>query len=229
VIKPALLAALLFPLAANAQNSLTLNWSLGGGPTIATPSGRHTRLPSTENCFSCKKTDQIITGADVGKFHAALRASGQPGSVGLAIQMELMFNHTISVPHMPAGKTCTQFACEQQRNALVDDAWIIGGGFEFAPLKDVFASPYVAVTGGLSLNQLQWNEDSTMSSVLTGKAVQFGPYVAAGIGVRLRISNSIAGFVDWRYYATLVTPGATMRPLSFGLLFRTRLTDDLEY
>ena len=214
---------------AGAQNVTTLEWSLSAGPSTAMPSGRRTRLPSSQNCFSCKKTDQLITGADVGKFHVAFRAGGVPSRLGLAVQLEGMFNHSTSAPHAPPPKTCGLYACEQKRQALVDDAWILGGGLQFVPLDAKRVSPFVAVTGGLSLNQISWSEDSTASSVLTGKAVQFGPYVAAGVGVRMRIKPWMSAFVEWRYYATLVTPGASMTPLSFGIRLRSKLSDDLEY
>jgi hypothetical protein len=229
VIRKAFFALAVLSATADAQNVLTLNWSLSAGPSTATPSGRTTRLPASKTCFSCKKTDELVTGADVGKFHVAFRATGKPNNLGLAVSMEGMFNHATSEPYDPPPPTCTRYSCEQKRQALVDNAIILGAGLDYSPLSAKRVSPYLAVTGGLSLNSVAWSEDSTLNNDLSGKATQFGPYVAAGAGVRVRIKKWISAFAEWRYYATLVTPGSTMRPLSFGIVLHTRLSDDTEY
>jgi len=55
---------LLLASALQAQRVTTLDWSFGAGPSTATPSGRRSRVASNDPCFSCKKTDQLVNGAD---------------------------------------------------------------------------------------------------------------------------------------------------------------------
>jgi hypothetical protein len=198
-----------------------IRFHLSFGPTTATSSGRTIKLPIPSQCFSCPKTEEVVSGADRGAYHMAIGASGVPGHVGLALRMELMFNRTTSDPYVAPPPTCKSLQCTQPRKAEEDKAYMVVGGLDFAPLDRKVVSPYVTIDGGLQLNRLKWRQDSSTTSELSGKGLAFGPFVAVGAGVRAAV-RQWAAFIEWRRFATFQTPGSQMSPLSVGVQYRAK-------
>lgn len=224
------LAALLTSSVAAAQYSiadppLSIRWSIALGPSTATSSGRTTDVPIFEQCFSCQRTTEVVSGADNGVFHAGLVATGVPGRLGFALRFEGMLNLSTSEPYVAPPKTCVGLDCRQLRKAEKDNAFMFVGGLEYAPLDKLPVSPYLAVGGGLERNQVRWRQDSSTTSALSGKAAAFGPFAAVGGGLRATVGRW-AAFMEWRTFRTFVTPGAQMSPLSIGVQYRPKRAPD---
>jgi len=204
-----------------ADPPLNIRWSFAFGPSTATSSGRTVRLQDSNNCFSCPKTEEVVSGADRGLYHVALAATGAPSRFGLALRLELMFNRNTSDPYIAPAPTCAQLRCTQRRKAELDDAYMFVGALDFAPLDKKLLSPYVTLGGGFGLNRVKWRLDSSTTSDLKGNAIAFGPFAAVGGGVRATLGMWAAS-IEWRHFVTFVTPGSQMAPLSFGVQYRPK-------
>jgi hypothetical protein len=204
-----------------ADPPLYLRWGFSAGPSTAQSSGRTLGLPTDDNCFSCPRVSEVVSGADKGSFSAALTASGIPSRLGIALRLETMFNRNTSAPYVSPPRTCVGLDCEVYRKAEIDDAWALVGGIDYAPLDDKVVAPYLTLGGGMALNRLKWRQDSSTTSPLSGIAIAFGPLALVGGGVRATF-RSWAAFIEWRQFMTFVTPGSQMTPLSFGIQYRPR-------
>jgi hypothetical protein len=163
----------------------------------------------------------VVSGADKGSFHGVLSATGAPGSLGLALRLEVMFNRNTSAPYVSPPPTCAGLACDLPRKSEVDDAWALVGGIDYSPFDAWKVAPYVALGGGISVNLLKWRQDSSTTSSLNGDAVAFGPLAHVAAGARATFGRW-AAFMEWRQVTTFVTPGSKMTPLSFGVQYRPK-------
>jgi len=215
------------PATASAQDDefYSLRWTIAGGPSIATPSGNKLKLSgSPAGCYTCGRTLQRVVGADEGKYHAALNVAGDI-RFNLTLRGELNYSHAMSLQSKLPPRECPPpgiYRCYQDRKSLIDNAWYLGGGLEWAPYKKFPVVPYVTATGGISLNMFAWNWDTTgTNSIPSTHAKAFGSYVSGGLGARARIKSALA-FVETRRFTNFSTPGTAMTAYSFGLQYWLR-------
>src|SRR5262249_27843450 len=145
-------------------------------------------------------------------------------ALDFTIRGELMYNHSESPSQKAPPRYCfTPYKCFQDRKALKDDIYYLGGGFEFAPTRSLIQmtevrqffdrvpiEPYVTVTGGLSLNKIQFNWDTTGTSTKIDQRAQgFGSYISGGLGLRVRAKNVFV-FAETRRFQNFANAGRSM-------------------
>jgi hypothetical protein len=222
-----LLALLLAPATLSAQEDefYALRWTAAFGPSSATPSGNKLKLSGAyPTCFTCGRNFQRVVGANDSRYHASLNVAGDI-RFNLTIRGELNYSHATSLPSKLPPRECPPpgiYKCYQDRKSLVDNAWYLGGGLEWTPFKKIPVMPYVAATGGLTLNAFRWNWDTTgTNSVPTMNAQAFGAYMSGGFGASARV-KSVLGFFEARRFINFSTPGTAMISYSLGVQYWLR-------
>jgi hypothetical protein len=232
-VKPVVLAALVAFSVIDCATALaqddfySLRWSVAAGPGLATPSGNKLTLTGNPGCYTCGRTFQRVVGATDARYHAVMNVAGDIG-YDLTIRGELNYSHATSRQTKLPRRVCPPpgiYTCFQDRKALIDNAWYLGGGLEWAPYKQLPVVPYVTASGGLTLNKFAWNWDTTGTvSIPTTRAKAFGSYVTGGAGFRARYRNMVA-FIETRRFMNFSTPGTAMISFSFGLQYWARYRD----
>lgn len=216
---------LLAPAMASAQDDehYTLRWALAGGLSVATPSGNRLTIANTTGCNTCGRTIQRVIGADHSTYHGGLNVAGDI-KLNMTIRGELMYNHSYSDFAKPPARSCIGFRCWQDRKALKDDSYFLGGGVEWAPWKKWVATPYVTTTLGLAMNRVRWTWDATgdPNAKLDGNARSFGSYTSSGLGVRVRTKTNVVVYAETRRFFLIAAPGTALASFSLGLQYWSR-------
>jgi hypothetical protein len=194
-----------------AQEAPRIRWSLAGGPSFSFGQGRP--IVTRSNSFVATSADTVVLATSSAKYHVTLGASRELRGSALVARGELFYNRSLG---SPAG--AGQFYGLTTRQALREDVYGLNVGFQWDALPSKAFSPYLLTTAGVMHSRVGWSRDSSSRRVDT-TSPSWGPTLAAGMGLRLRVAHR-EFFTEWRrYYRWHTLTGTTFVPVSFGIRF----------
>lgn len=195
---------------AQAQDTGGFRWSLSTGPTMSLSNKGH--LCSGPDQFNC--SGPPITGGRDGRFHVGVGVSHPVGSTALVFRADALYSAASSRPNSWS-MIESRFAA---RNALRDEWYSLGLGFQWDARPAKSWSPYLLTSAGLAFNRVGWNETDVESREVNRWDDRFGLFGALGAGARVRVSG-VELFSEVKRHYSPTLSGARPVPFSFGIRF----------